>query len=734
MGETPHKKPTVRKAPRTPSSPRPVAQQASRVRVEHPPSATSSQTRAKSTSKKNQMLPTFTAPAVWTKTDTKATSVGGGALATLKHLGLGLLGLIASGIAFVFHALASVLSRSRIALVAFIVVVILGVGGLVDFGMHVGKAYPGVHVGEIDASGKTTEELTSLIAETYGSRLTGRSVTIYANDEAASRIAEAGTEAQDAALAEQLAVEEARANKLAWTADAASLNATVPAEALAHAAVGVGREDGGVFARIGALFTPRTIEPRVVYGEGPLELLATDIGASIGNPRVDYGIAIQEGVAAVTEGHDGDMVNRDTFKSSLDQVFLAQSQEQGSFVAHVEDAPLRIGADAAQATADAVNRALVDGAHFSYEGAAWDASATDIGAWVATRVDERDDGYALVPYIDESQAKPALLSHVEKVGADKPLHVTFEVLDDNVTAHTDGTGVIPLAADAAMQLSSALFGEGGKAFESSTSEGTVNVDIASGAAPTSLSFDEAVEAGIVGSIASFTTEFTTGAGTENRNHNIELVSQLLSNSVVKPGEKWSFNKTAGECNAEKGFLGAGAIIDGEYDDAVGGGICQVATTVFNAIYDSGFPVTTRHNHSLYISSYPTGRDAAVSWPDLDLVWENDAESDVLVRLSCADGSVTATLYGVDPNYQVSSTTGEWSEGVKYQTRTKVDESLAPGTSYVKTRGNDGRSITVIRTVTDESGGVLREDSFSSVYDALPEVVVKGPDAVSDTAG
>ena len=235
-------------------------------------------------------------------------------------------------------------------------------------------------------------------------------------------------------------------------------------------------------------------------------------------------------------------------------------------------------------------------------------------------------------------------------------------------------------------------------------------------------------------MASFTTEFTTGAGTENRNHNIELVSQLLSNSVVKPGERWSFNGTAGECNAERGFLGAGAIIDGEYDDAVGGGICQVATTVFNAVYDSGFPVRTRHNHSLYISSYPTGRDAAVSWPDLDLVWENDGESDVLVRLSCADGSVTATLYGVDPGYQVSTATGEWSEGAKYKTKTKVDETLAPGTSYTKTRGTDGRSITVVRTVTDESGTVLREDAFASVYDPMTEVVVKGPDPAKDEAG
>ena len=172
-------------------------------------------------------------------------------------------------------------------------------------------------------------------------------------------------------------------------------------------------------------------------------------------------------------------------------------------------------------------------------------------------------------------------------------------------------------------------------------------------------------------------------------------------------------------------------MDGEYDVAIGGGICQVATTVFNAVYDAGFPVLTRHNHSLYIASYPTGRDAAVSWPDLDFVWQNDSASDVLVRLSCVDGSVTATLYGVDPGYKVSTTTGDWGEGRKYETRTTIDDTLAPNASYVKTRGTDGRTITIIRTVKDESGEVLHEDPFSSVYDPVTEVVVEGPKVAGD---
>ena len=96
-----------------------------------------------------------------------------------------------------------------------------------------------------------------------------------------------------------------------------------------------------------------------------------------------------------------------------------------------------------------------------------------------------------------------------------------------------------------------------------------------------------------------------------------------------------------------------------------------------------------------------------------------------------DGSVTATLYGVDPGYKVSTTTGDWGEGRKYETRTTIDDTLAPNASYVKTRGTDGRTITIIRTVKDESGEVLHEDPFSSVYDPVTEVVVEGPKVAGD---
>ena len=181
-----------------------------------------------------------------------------------------------------------------------------------------------------------------------------------------------------------------------------------------------------------------------------------------------------------------------------------------------------------------------------------------------------------------------------------------------------------------------------------------------------------------------------------------------------------------EATEEAGFQAAHAIINGEYDDAIGGGICQVATTVFNAVYEAGYPVTERRNHSLYISSYPTGRDAAIAYPDLDLTWVNDGTSDVLMRSRYTDSSLTVTLYGIDPGYVVSTQTGDWETGEPFKKRTKVDESEPEGTRYVKTAGADGRSVTVHRTVRDRAGNVLHEEDFTSNYAPIDEVTVVGP--------
>ena len=102
----------------------------------------------------------------------------------------------------------------------------------------------------------------------------------------------------------------------------------------------------------------------------------------------------------------------------------------------------------------------------------------------------------------------------------------------------------------------------------------------------------------------------------NRIHNVADSSRTSSTTqLIKPGENWSFNGATGERSAAKGFLEAPVIINGEVETGLGGGVCQVSTTVFNAAFEAGLQITDRTNHALYISHYPLGRDATVNYPE-----------------------------------------------------------------------------------------------------------------------
>ena len=133
------------------------------------------------------------------------------------------------------------------------------------------------------------------------------------------------------------------------------------------------------------------------------------------------------------------------------------------------------------------------------------------------------------------------------------------------------------------------------------------------------------------------------------------MAQLIDGALIAPGKTFSFNGTTGERTAEKGFEEAPVIINGELQTGLGGGICQVSTTVFNAVYEAGLQIDERTNHALYISHYPLGRDATVNYPDLDLKFTNDTDHWLLLRTFVGSGSLTVNLYGTPQNRRVETT-------------------------------------------------------------------------------
>jgi vancomycin resistance protein YoaR len=241
--------------------------------------------------------------------------------------------------------------------------------------------------------------------------------------------------------------------------------------------------------------------------------------------------------------------------------------------------------------------------------------------------------------------------------------------------------------------------------------------------PAKLSTAAARAMHIRGLVSSYTTEY---GGIPNRIHNVELVAHLVDETLIGPGATFSFNQTTGERNAAKGFLEAPVIVNGELTTGLGGGVCQVSTTVFNAAFEAGVRITDRTNHALYISHYPQGRDATVDYPSVDLKFVNDTGNWLLLRTFVSSSSLTVSLYGTPVHRKVVSSTGSLvSHGVPPLKKT-VDPSLASGEKVVDDYGVPAMTTSVTRDVYSADGKLLYHDVWYSSYRAEPKLVRIAP--------
>jgi len=230
---------------------------------------------------------------------------------------------------------------------------------------------------------------------------------------------------------------------------------------------------------------------------------------------------------------------------------------------------------------------------------------------------------------------------------------------------------------------------------------------------------------ITGLVSSYTTLY---GGDPNRVHNVQLVARLLDGHVVAPGETFSFNQATGARTAQKGFLTAPVIINGELQTGLGGGVCQVSTTVFNAAYEAGLPIAARTNHALYISHYPQGRDATVNYPDVDLKFVNDTGHWLLLRTWVGSSSLTVALYGTPLHRRVVSDVSPLVDVGKPPVKAVPDPTLASGERVVEDSGEPARTTSVRRRVYTASGKLLYDSVFYSSYRSQPEIVRVGTKA------
>ena len=228
--------------------------------------------------------------------------------------------------------------------------------------------------------------------------------------------------------------------------------------------------------------------------------------------------------------------------------------------------------------------------------------------------------------------------------------------------------------------------------------------------PAAFTTADAEQATFNDTVGSFTTGGFSGASGEN----IRIVANTVNGAIVNPGETFSLNGYTGPRGTAQGYVESGIIINGRGGTAVGGGISQFATTLYNAAYFAGMTDVASTPHSYYISRYPAGREATVYEGAIDLAFRNDSNHPVKIVTNYGGGNITVSLMGVKTVNVQSINGGRWAY-TQPQPRTVTGPDCAPS------GGAPGFTTSDTRVITDLAGNELSRETTTTVYDPQPIV-------------
>jgi len=213
-------------------------------------------------------------------------------------------------------------------------------------------------------------------------------------------------------------------------------------------------------------------------------------------------------------------------------------------------------------------------------------------------------------------------------------------------------------------------------------------------------------------VSTFTTHFPYA---DYRNVNLPRAAQLIDDTLLRPGQTFSLNDLVGERTKANGFTEGYVVSDGVFTKDLGGGVSQIATTTFNAMFFAGLKDVEHKPHSVYIDRYPAGREATVAWPSLDLKFTNNTPYGVLVKARVRkstpseQGAATVSMYSTR-RWRIESSSGPRTDirqpRVRYSEKADCEEFS----------GTQGFSIDVFRTFRDlNSGKVHDKEKFHTDY-------------------
>jgi vancomycin resistance protein YoaR len=218
-----------------------------------------------------------------------------------------------------------------------------------------------------------------------------------------------------------------------------------------------------------------------------------------------------------------------------------------------------------------------------------------------------------------------------------------------------------------------------------------------------------------GLLASYTTYFDPS--NVNRSYNVEVAANALDKCLVKPGEVFSFNGVVGPRSQEAGYKEALVIEQDKVTPGLGGGVCQVSSTLYNSVLLAGLPIVERSNHALPVEYVPLGRDATVAYGLLDLQFRNNTAGYLYLETKAAGGTLTIAILGDTAARRQVELQTVVDKVLNFQVITKSDPALYQGTTLTETKGANGFQVRAYRVI-DGVKTLLSNDTYNPVNEVV----------------
>lgn len=230
---------------------------------------------------------------------------------------------------------------------------------------------------------------------------------------------------------------------------------------------------------------------------------------------------------------------------------------------------------------------------------------------------------------------------------------------------------------------------------------------------------------IMGELSAYSTWYNVNE--IDRSHNLYLAASSINGRVLAPGQIFAFNKIVGPRTVGTGFRDAMVIVGEKFEPGLGGGICQVSSTLYNACLLAGLEIVERHNHGLAIAYVPLGLDATVAYGLQDFKFRNNTDYPIYIHSSAGGGKLTINIYG-HLDYKKSIKLSHVVDRViNFQEITEINPELQPGETKVEHGGVPGYVVRSFRSYYDDKGQLLKQEQLATDrYRPLNRLISTGP--------